>query len=413
MKNTQQTGQSHSDRRLIGIGVIGFGALILVVSLVRTMMFDSPSSHTTDQAEVQTNAQQGPSVSPHGLEEISVWDKRPVAGGASPKTNASSVSVATEGSPPPEEKFILNKILSLVEHGSELTTEQVGELQELLQQLQKLGDHALPFLQSFLKSGKDIALEELDGGESLPYPSLRVALISMLVNNSSAQMLPISLEVLATSTSPHEIALLAYGIERAAPGEQRDYILQRVEEEFARLSSARGTRPDIVPLFEVFQSYGGTNEAAYIEAVAGRWSYYATLSLSQFPNGEGIPALIRLANNPEFTQRGNGDYALRPLAQVAVRYASAREALQHLAIEKRIPDTAWPAIASGLTGMNIQFGKPVLSTSLPETRWTQDQIRTQIAFIDQLLASTSSAIGKQSLQHARLILSGKLAKSDS
>jgi hypothetical protein len=283
------------------------------------------------------------------------------------------------------------------------------DLATLVKELTDLGAAAIPIIENYLRSGEDMSFRELLGGEKAAYPSLRIALINVLVYGPpTEEAIRVGLEAVGTSQVPHEIALLAYGLETMAPGQYREVILDRTRVEMGRLMTARGTRPDVVPLFEVLQTYGGSDAIAYIESNAGRLSYYGALALSNLPDGQGIPALIRLASGSEFNGKGRGDFALRPLAQVAVSHADAREALRKFAAENRIPDAAWPSVTAALAGLHLRYGTPVLSTSLPNTQWTPDQIRGQITFVDQLLATTESQVARQSLQNARAMLVAKL-----
>src|SRR5437773_1264120 len=133
----------------------------------------------------------------------------------------------------------------------------------------------------------------------------------------------------------------------------------------------------------------------------GRSADPATLVLAGMPDGAGIPALIRLAQDPAIRESGTGDYALRPLAQAAMQYPEARAALVDQARLNQIPETAWPTLAASLTGNYIQYGSELFSSTAPRIVWTSDQINQRIAIVDQLLAVTSSGAGKQALLQAR------------
>jgi hypothetical protein len=128
------------------------------------------------------------------------------------------------------------------------------------------------------------------------------------------------------------------------------------------------------------------------------------------PDGAGIPALIRLAQDPAIRGFGTGDYALRPLAQAAMQYPEARAELVDQARLNQIPETAWPTVAASLTGNYIQYGSQIFSTTIPTIVWTSDQINQRIAIIDQMLSVTSSVGGQQALQKARAGLVIRLAR---
>src|SRR5262249_23728698 len=154
----------------------------------------------------------------------------------------------------------------------------------------------------------------------------------------------------------------------------------------------------VAPLFEVLQKYGDESVVGVLEQAVSRWKYPATLVLAGMPDGAGIPALIRLAQDPAIRESGIGDYALRPLAQAAVQYPEARAALVDQARLNQIPDSAWPTLAASLTGNYIQYGNQLFSSTAPRIVWTSDQVNLRVAIIDQLAAVTSNPAAQQALQ---------------
>lgn len=391
------------------LGVLGLGVVILGVSVARLLRTNTTSGQVDPARKSIQNGSND--MERLGLREFSVWDSnRGRQTGSQQQTRSNGpIGESRPPGPPTLAGQVNARIKILAESDGEFTDETAENLATLVKELTDMGEAAIPIIENYLRSGEDMSFREMLGGEKAAYPSLRLALINVLVYGPPTEgAIRVGLETVGTSQVPHEIALLAYGLETMAPGQYRDLILDRTKAEMERLTVARGTRPDVVPLFEVLQTYGGSDAIAYIESNAGRLSYYGALALSNLPEGQGVPALIRLASGVEFTGKGRGDFALRPLAQVTVDHADAREALRQFTAENRIPDAAWPSVAAALTGLYIRYGTPVLSTSLPNTQWTPDQLRSQIAFVDQLLATTVSAAGKQSLQNARAKLVAKL-----
>ena len=221
----------------------------------------------------------------------------------------------------------------------------------------------------------------------------------------------LSLEMLQKTGDPLEIGFLAKVLEKQLPPEQfRQAALTAATEALAQASSSKPDGRSITPVFEVLQKYGDESVVAILEQAVGRWKYPATLVLAGMPDGAGIPALIRLAEDPAIRASGTGDYALRPLAQAAMQYPEARAALVDQARLNQIPESAWPTLAASLTGNYIQYGSQIFSTTAPTIVWTSDQINQRIAIIDQMLSVTSSAGGQQALQKARAGLVIRLAR---
>jgi hypothetical protein len=217
--------------------------------------------------------------------------------------------------------------------------------------------------------------------------------------------------MLQKTGDPLEIGFLAKVLEKQLPPEQfRQAALTAASEALAQASSARSDGRSLTPVFEVLQKYGDQSVVAALEQAVGRWKYPATLVLAGMPDGAGIPALIRLAQDPAIRGYGIGDYALRPLAQAAMQYPEARAALVDQARLNQIPESAWPTLTASLTGNYMQYGSQLFSSTVPTIVWTSDQINLRIAIIDQLLAVTSNGTGQQALQQARVGLVSRFPK---
>ena len=141
-----------------------------------------------------------------------------------------------------------------------------------------------------------------------------------------------------------------------------------------------------------------------------KWNYYASLALAGLPDGAGLPALIELAKDPTIAGLGVGDFALRPLAQVAVQYPDAARALVDAARANQIPDRAWPTVIASVAGTYIQYGHQIFGTTAPPLDWSNTEINQRIALIDQLLGVASNPVARQSLQDSRTSLAGRLKR---
>jgi len=186
---------------------------------------------------------------------------------------------------------------------------------------------------------------------------------------------------------------------------------------------------DVGALFKTLESYGDATTASALEQFQGAYKYYATMALAGLQGGDGIPVLMREAQDA--SAGGRRDFAFQMLAQVAAQYPDAGAALLEQARANQIPDGAWSKIAMGLAGDQYQIGAPPsgdgnnpdlnagLKTfhigsgnqnfySLPVAG--EAQIQRRLALIDQFLGATSNPSALAALQSARATLSALLPK---
>jgi hypothetical protein len=292
-----------------------------------------------------------------------------------------------------------------------ITPQKAEELKRSFKELAEQGVAAVPAIREYLDRFQDIDFDGLGAGKLVGYSSLRIGLLDALGQIGGPEATELSLQMLQKTGDALEIGFLAKVLEKQLPPEQfRQAALSAATDALAQASNAKSDGRSLTPLFEVLQKYGDESVVGVLEQAVAKWKYPATLVLAGMPDGAGIPALIRLAQDPAIRASGTGDYALRPLAQAAMQYPEARAALVDQARLNQIPETAWPTLAASLTGNYIQYGNQLFSTTAPTIVWTSDQINQRIGIIDQLLTVTSSAGGQQALQKARATLVGRLAR---
>jgi hypothetical protein len=316
-------------------------------------------------------------------------------------TTAGSSSVA---------QGLLDRLSHLNFSGGKISADQANEVNQLLQQLREQGAAAIPAIREYLQQNQDFSFDDFAGGNLVDYGTLRLGLIDALQQIGGDGAIQLTVATLQQTADPLEIALLSSYLESQQPGQYRQFELTAAQE--ALIQAANGQVPgrDMSPLFELLQAYGDASIVPDLEKAVSRWNYYATLALAGLPDGAGIPTLIKLAEDPAISSLGNGDFALRPLAQAALQYPAAAAALVDDARQNRVPDTAWPTIAAALSGSYIQYGNQIFgSTSLPQN-WSSEQISQRIALINQMLTVTTSPTGQQALQNALTSVTAKLPK---
>jgi hypothetical protein len=286
-----------------------------------------------------------------------------------------------------------------------VSAEKAAALKQTFKLLAQEGTAALPAIREFLDRLQDIDFESAGAEKLVGYSSLRIGLLDVLGQIGGPEAVELSLQTLQKTSDSQEIAFLAKMLERQLPPDQfRPAALAAAGDVLAQAIAGKLEQRSVTPLFEVLQRYGDDSVVGVLEQAAGKWNYYATLALAGLPDGVGIPGLIRLAQDPAVQGAGNGDVALRPLAQAAMEYPDARVALIDQARANQIPERAWPTVAASLAGNYMQYGDHIFGMTVPSVQWSTDQINSRVALIDQMLGVTSNSAGQRALQSAREVV---------
>src|SRR5919108_2260148 len=195
--------------------------------------------------------------------------------------------------------------LSQIDLSRGIAVEQAAAWRETIQQLVQQGSAGVAAIREFLELNQDISFTGVQGGEWLGHPSLRRALFNALQQIGGEEALAVSLQVLQTTGAPSEIALLARYVEQQAPGQYRPEIFKATRETLAMAAAGQLNEGDVGPLFQVFQTYGDAGIVPDLEVALTQWRYYATMTLAEMQSGEGIPALIGLAQDTSANDGGN------------------------------------------------------------------------------------------------------------
>jgi hypothetical protein len=312
-----------------------------------------------------------------------------------------------------------------------ITEEQAEQWKQRLATLVQQGVAAVPAIGEFLEQNQELNFSAFEGGQLLGQPSLRTALIDALRQIGGPEATSAMLETLQTTTLPSEIALLARYLEEQTPGEHRQAILSAAQDVIAMADKDQLPGWDVGALFQVLQSYGDSSTTAALQQLQLKWNYYATMSLAGMQGGEGMPNLIRQAQDPTADGRTR-DHVFQMLAQVATRYPDAAGALLEQAQSNQIPGSAWRKIVAGLAGDQYGIGSPPnlnpitktlpglkgyhivvgnqnfyslpLSATLPS-----EEINQRIALLDQLRGHTQDTVAVQALQTARESLASRMS----
>jgi hypothetical protein len=291
-----------------------------------------------------------------------------------------------------------------------LSPEKAEELKHSFKQLVEEGAGAVPAIRAYLNRFQDIDFDS--AAKQVGYSSLRMGMLDTLRQIGTPEATELSVQTLQTTADPQEIGFLAKGLEKQLPPDQfRPLVLAAASESLAQALSGQWTDRNVTPLFEVLQKYGDEGVIGLLEKSSSKWHFYATLALAGMPDGAGIPALVRMVQDQASEAVGNGDFALRPLAQAALQFPEARASLLEQARLNQVPEKAWHGIAASLAGNHIQYGNQLFGSTAPPVVWSKEQIDLRLDLIDQMIAASTSPSGKQVLQNAHAQMLSRLPRS--
>jgi hypothetical protein len=325
-----------------------------------------------------------------------------------------------------------------------ITAERAAYIQRRLEDLRDEGTAAVPAIRDFLRSGEDVDFAKMSRGELVGHRTLRQALMDALGAIGGSEAMAVSLEHLERTTEPIELALLARSLEDEEPGVHGEQVMRAVRN--ALLSAERapeGSSPDVAPLFDLLRAYGGKQALPLLERSLSEWGEYALITLANLPEGVGISSLTALAGANDAAV--DAVLPLQVLAQTAVPYPEAGDALVDLARAGQIPDRAWGAIGEALEGKELRFsgrmfaGTPLAADGpraseggaplwksyyvewlniryeqdLTSADWSPEQVDQQLALIDSLREATSSSAALEALRQAQVSLLRRRGEGES
>jgi HEAT repeat protein len=303
-----------------------------------------------------------------------------------------------------------------------LTPQASAQWKQTLQALMQQGAEAVPAIREFLESNRDL---NFGSASEVGYPSTRTALLEALQQIAGPEAQALMLETLQITAVPGEIARLAKLLEQQAPGQFRTEINTAAGEILAQAAGGQFRGLDMGPLFDVIQQYADASTVALLEKSVSGWSYYSVLALANLPSGDGIPSLIRLAEDRSSSPARA--IAIEALAQVAAQSTDATATLVRLAGSGALSAQDWIAVARMLGGDRYFIKDTGLGSvpapgtagvrtfhlessnqnyySMPAAGgMSQEQIDHRVAIIDQLLVFNPGAAAAQSLQRTRAAL---------
>lgn len=290
-----------------------------------------------------------------------------------------------------------------------ITLEQAPWIKQHLAELARQGSAALPAIREFLAQRIDFPFGSPEVARAVGASGLRQGLLDILQGIPGQETVEVAAENLKKSPFPEEIAKLMSILEKQSPGTYRQEGIIAARESLTLAVAGQLSGQKVSPAFEILQTYGDASVIPDLQAaLKTKWRQNAILALAELPDGIGIPVLVELASNASTTSYGRGDIALRPLAQVSLRYPAAFEALLALAQQDRIPQTAWPTVVSALAGNDYISNGQVLQDTRQPSVDLNEVVGKRIALLDKLAAVVPTPAARQFLSEQRAILARRI-----
>jgi hypothetical protein len=409
--------------------VVCAGAVALII-LHHFRQNTAPASSTADNAVEETSQPVAAANNPE--QEVRNQPRaeiaHPSATQATPAPALTPAAPALQPSLVPASPRAQEFVARIVQAGADpktLTAEGAAEWRQNLKSLAAEGESVIPAIRDFLTKNQDVLFTAAPGQTPPMIASLRAGLFDVLGDIGGTAALQLMTDVLRSTSIPTDIAALAGELERLAPGQFRQEVVDSARRALDQVSLGQAGVQDAGPLFQVLQNYGDANVAADLAAAAAKWPYYATVALAQMPAGNGIPALIQQLQNSDPASETRA-LSYRMLAQMAAQYPDAATALLDQARQNQISDRTWRQVVAGLSGDQFMLNlDPSLAaqplSQLPGFKTYHMQQGNQNYFslpvgenglaaqrldlIGQLLGATSNPAAIAALQSARDTLS--------
>ncbi len=410
---------------VILVGAVGLGlvAWLLCHRALRGPMLSASATQEAVQAGQATAEPEPSGGGPEGA---------PLA--VSARSSAGSSARPVRGSQQGAESglsagLLVTSLSQLAVGRGPVTVEQASAWKEKLRQLQQQGQLSIPAIREFLGKNLDINFGADADRKLMGYPSLRLALLDTLQKIGGPEAVATTVQMLQTTADPLELATATKYLEETEPDKYRQMAVNAAREALNLAEEGKWDDRDVKPLFELLRKYGGGVVAPDLEKASVQWKYYSAMALADLPDGQGIPALLRLAQPSSDPSAAKDDFILHILAKVSPQYPEARALLIDQARSDRIPASTWPSIASALAGVQFNFGTQFFDPVSPggtggttyhleanqnfnrspvTANWSAADFNQHLDLINQLLAVTTDPAGIQALQNAKTRLSARM-----
>lgn len=407
-----------------GVALLSVGLNVYLLSHRASPPVTAPASGDASPIKLLTTASLPITNPPPASVAASPTIKPPAA---NPPTTAASANLSAS-------ELVTNLATIDLAHGP-LSSEKAAAWKQSLRLLAAKGQEAIPAIRDFLAGKQDVTFDVSGAAELLGVPSLRLALLAALEEIGGMEAVGVAKSTLQAATDPVELAVLARFLDHAEPRTHRAEIIRAAQSTLARAASGNWDGRDVAPLFEIMRTFGSPADVAALEPYANQWFNYTPITLAHWPDGAGVPLLIKLAQNSSGAVTIGQEVYERMLVELALDWPAAADAFVELVRADKIEVTAWPALSRALAGNTLHIAKPLLSppsplVSRPGTRSyhlafgnqnfleaslpddaSAKMLNDRLQFLNRVLEVAASAPAKEALVDAHTALSARLSKA--
>lgn len=315
-----------------------------------------------------------------------------------------------------------------------VTAPQLAEWKSGFTQLLAAGPAAIPAIEAFLLKNVDVGFEPHGNAQLLGAASLRLALISASTRIGGSDAVALAGRILAATADPQELALVAGFLQQVEPGKHHAACATAARETLAIAASGSWDGRDVAPLFAMLKTFGSTNDVGELTRYANTWFAYTAITLAQWPDGAGIPALIRIVQNADGRVTLGRDVYCRMLAEAAATSTLAADVLVAEVKRNALEVGTWPAVGRALAGESLRLpefftastnavavapgartyhlsvGNQNYREESPAANTTPKELGARLALVDRLLEATTNPAAIDAFEAARVALASRLPK---
>lgn len=288
-----------------------------------------------------------------------------------------------------------------------VTPEDAARFKADLNELIQRGPASVAAIKAFLDKSLDIAYKDVNGGDQIGFSTLRSSMIDALRQIGGPEAQAAMVATLQTTAAPSELLQLAGALNQQAPGRYRDQIVAAAQATLKMAAANQlGTNVELAPIMHMLQAYGAPSSMADA-AKNNPAEFSSAIQLANLPDGQGLPALSRLAQD---SSNGSQLMATEMIAQLAGQNSDALNTLAQLVQDGKVKSGDWVQLAPLLAGQQFQPDSSAQGYSMVNQDMTPDQISQRIMLLDTFMDTVPDGSGPyKALAQQRNVLASKIA----
>jgi len=319
-----------------------------------------------------------------------------------------AVATITTPLPPPKltPEQLVEELTRIGSSGS-ISPEDAARFKADLNELIQRGPASVAAIKAFLDESLDVAYKDVTGGDQIGFSTLRSSMIDALRQIGGPEAQTAMVATLQSTAAPSELLQLAGALNSMAPGIYRDQIVAAARATLKMAEANQlGTNVEMAPIMRMLQTYGANSSMA--DAAKNNPAEFASaIQLANLPDGQGLPALTKLAQD---SSSGSQLMATEMIAQLAGQNSDALNTLAQLVQDGKVKSGDWIHLAPLLAGQQYQLDPSSQGYSMVNQQMTPDQMTQRIMLIDTFMDYVPDGSGPyKALAQQRNSLAAKIA----